>query len=975
MKSKPAITLFLIMLVTGSFFLLSTGSMTNSDDSQNLSAPQRVHTASSDLNLTPPSILVYTQFVDGRMGEEYENTMLAIDNTYGTNYQHTNLTDYTNLNSQLPGKDILLIPEQENANTTIMKTVGLAWAATLTNFVTSGGVVVLLDFGNVSAPGMGLHIYNASGLMHIGAVINQYPGGSMGLLHRHTFGDALCRRIEYQPAPRNNTIAVDTTDGTVALDIYQYPGDLNDPIAVHKRMGQGHVVFLGFDLSELDANYEQILGNAIRLPNNIVIDTSQNQEFDFEFPAQNYQAAAWVEDMLDAGFAVSRMDPASGFNPVLFNTSDVLICTIPYWTDVYSPSEIAAIDEYVANGGSVFLFSDWGSFGDEIRALVNNFGYDWARDSLWDTDDAMRTYQPSQIAYEGDNILSHPITTNVTRVEFYASDGFTTLPANAEKLIVTDRDGTSSWSGPGYAAEGVATMAVSRYGSGRVCVVLDSNFVDGTANTDSSAPNDYYDSNNSLILMNTIRWLAGAGAANEAPLISGLTHTPASPVNGDPLTVHVNVADTDGLDSITCHYRVNAGTWQNVTMTPEGGDLYSANIGNYYDTDTKEYYIQAFDSSIDMIESVSAIIYLNAINHFPSTPSLSDPGTSDDDGVFLLNWTSASDPDGYIARYEIEMSDTSGFTTIVDRWNSSIDEKVINVFNNDTYYFRVRSVDDYGTKGFWSNSQWINVVIVVDVVGPSITNQLLSPALPKHGESVTVTATVTDPRGIKNVTCYYNVNSGSWQSNSMVKGVGDQYSCDIGFFLVDDSIEYYITAFDNSSNFNLATTTISSFEILNQPPTAPILINPGTTIAVSHLIVNWTSGYDLEGAIDHYQLQMSASGDFTLILTQWNVTATDRELTGLSNGIYYLRVRTVDDHGAESAWSNVESIEVLVELPTTTTSTTATTTSTTTSGTVSVFDPNILNLVFLIVTGGFVIILVLVVYNYFRQKSQSRYTF
>jgi hypothetical protein len=719
---------------------------------------------------------------------------------------------------------------------------------------------------------------------------------------------------------------------------------------------------MGFDLQYPGPNYEQIVGNAIRLPNHVVIDTSQNQEFDFEFPAGDYQAAAWVEDMLDAGFAVSRLDT---FSPALFNASDVLICAIPYWTHDYGASEITAIDNYVANGGSIFMFSDWGTYGDEIRDLVNNFGYDWAQTSLWDTDDSMRTSYPSQIAYTGDNLINHPITTNVSRVEFYASDGFTIMPSNVERLIVSDWDGTSSWGGPGYTSDGVTTMAASHYGSGRVSVVLDSNFVDGSANTDNAAPNDYFDSDNAILLMNTIHWLAGAGLANETPLISGLTHTPASPVNGDPVTVYANVADTDGLDNITCHYRVNGGSWTNVTMIPEGGDLYSAAIGNYYDTDFKEYYIRAFDSSTDMMESVSDIVYLNAINHFPSTPTLHDPGISDDDGVFLLNWTATSDPDGFIARYEIEMSDTSWFTVILDRWNSSIDEKVITVYNNDTYYFRVRSVDDFGTKGYWSGMQWINVVIVLDTAGPTISTPILSPVTPLHGNSVTVSANITDPRGVKNATCYYSVNSGSWQSVGMTQGVGDEYSASIGSFLVDDIIEYYLEAFDNSTELNMANTSIQSFSIDNQPPSEPILIDPGTIVSVDHLVVNWTAGYDLENAIDHYELQISATNDFTLVLGEWNLTGTHRELTGLSNGVYYFRVRTVDDHGAVSAWSNVELVEISVELST----------SPTTTGIPTPFDPNILSLVVLIVTGGVVVIIILIIYNHFKQRSRRQYKF
>ncbi|MHA3964616.1 MAG: fibronectin type III domain-containing protein [Candidatus Thorarchaeota archaeon SMTZ1-45] len=968
MKSKSTITLLIVSLMASSLLMVTTLPITNTPTPQGIETPRGTYSTSADLSLSPPNILVYTEFVDSRVGEEYENTMTAINNTYGTDYQHTNLTDYTNLDTQLSGKDILLIPEQENANITIMKTVGLAWASALHTFVDDGGVVILLDFGNASNPGLGLHIYNESSLMQFGPVLDKYPGGTITLLHRSVFGDALCRRIDYQPAPRGNIFAVATTDGTIAIDDYY----TDDPIGVHKTIGRGHVVFLGFDLSDPDSNYEQIVGNAIRLPNHVVIDVSQNQEFDFEFPAQDYQAAAWVEDMLEAGFAVSRMDT---FSPALFNASEVLICYIPYWTDDYSTSEITAIDAYVADGGSILIFSDWGDNGDEIRALANNFGYDWARNCLWDTDDAMRTFQPSQIAYTGDNLLTHPITYNVSRVEFYASDGFTTLPANAEKILVSDWDGTSAWRDPGQpgpAAEGITLMAVSRYGSGRVCVALDSNFVDGTADTDSAAPEDYYDSDNDIILMNTVHWLTGVETANEAPLLSGLTHTPPSPLEGEPVTVYVNAVDADGLDNITCNYRGNGGAWLSVPMSPEGGDLYSATIGNFTHH-ADEYYVRAFDNSVDKIESMTAIVYLHTINAFPSTPTLHDPGTSDDDGVFLLNWTASVDPDGYIDRYEIEMSDTSWFTVILGRWNSSIDEKVITVYNNDTYYFRVRAVDDYGTKGFWSFPQSINVVIVEDTVAPSISTPTHSPLAPKQGESVTVMANITDPHGIESVICWYSVNSGSWISVAMVNTIGDRYEANIGSFLVDDIVEYDIHAYDNSTNHNEGVSSTESFQIINQPPTAPNLLDPGTTISVSHVIVNWMAGSDHENAIDHYQLQVSLYYNFATTLGEWNTTSLNFNVTDLVSGTYYFRVRVFDDHDAASLWSNIESIEVILDSTTSTPPTTPTTPTPTTGGTP--FDPDILNFILLIVTGGFVVIIIIIVASTVRQRSKRQYNF
>ena len=979
MNFRKVAAVTIALLAVAQVCIIFTGTGTESDSRVPLVTHEKQpHTPSaSQLELAPPSILVYTEFVDDRAGEEYENTMTAINNTFGTDYQYTNLTDYTNLDAQLPGKDILLIPEQETANTTIMKTVGTTWASTLTTFVNDGGVVVLLDFGNETAPGLGLHIYNESSLMQFGPVLGQYPSAALMEMNRITFGDALGRQVKYRWVPRNHTFAVATTDGVNAIADY----DTDSPVCVHKTMGRGHVVFLGFDLSDPGPYYEQIVGNAIRLPNHVVFDYSQESLYSWTNERQDqyyddeHPAIAFVEDLVEAGFAVSRMDT---LDAAFLNASDVVVCPIPRSpTDYYDAGEIAILDAYVANGGSIFIQSEHTTYGDDIRALANNFGYDWVRDTLLDTDDAMRWYYEADIAYTGDNILSHPITYNVSRVEFYASNGFSILPANAERIIVTDCDRTSCW-GPGgwfdnwLGADNITLMAVSRYGAGKVSVVLDSNFMDSVTfptdeDQDGDGTIDYYDSENDVLLLNTIHWLADNTPGNDAPLLSGLTHTPADPTNGSNITVYVTATDADGLANITCHYRLDVGDWQNVSMTPEGGDLYSAEIGTFYDTDFQDYYIRAFDNSADQIESVSSVVHLNGVNYLPTTPMLYDPGTTDDDGVFLLNWTASDDTDGYVDHYEIQMSDSSWFTTILDEIIAYTDDYDMMLFDNGTYYFRVRAVDDNGTGGFWCFPQNIHLNIIEDLVGPSVSTPLLSPEEPKHGDSVTVFADIIDPRDVKNATCYYRVNSGMWQSVGMTLGVGDEYSCDIGSFLVDDFIEYYIEAFDNSTNFNVANTSVLSFPILNEPPTAPILIDPGTTIAVSYFTLNWTAGSDLEGAISHYQLQMSATDDFTLILGEWNLTETDRDFSGLSNGVYYFRVRTVDDHDAVSAWSNVESIEINGGVPTFTVTPTTTTTLP--------FDPAILNLVLLMVSAGFVIILVLIAVNYLRQRSQKKYQF
>jgi hypothetical protein len=916
MKARSTITILLVLLMTSSIFVVNTAPTTDTNV-QSRETPQAPQTIAEAPSISAPQILVYTEFVDSRTDQEYENTMSAINNTYGTNYQQTNLTDYNNLDTYLPGKDILLIPEQELATITTMKNVGANWSSTLTDFVNNGGVVVMLDFGNVTAPGLGLHIYNQSGLMQFGPVLGQYPSAALMEMNRFTFGDALARKVKYRWVPQSNTFAVTTTDGAIAFADY----DTDSPVCVHKTMGKGHVVFLGFDMQYSDPYYEQIVGNSIRLPNHVVFDYSQQSEYTWlnERPDQYYDddhpAIAFVEDLVEAGFAVSRMDT---FDAAFLNASDVLVCPLPkQYIDEYEAAEIAILDAYVANGGSIFIQSDWSTYGDDIRALANNFGYDWARDDLWDTDDAMNWYYESQIAYTGDNILSHPITYNVSRVEFYAVDGFTTLPVNAERIIVTDWDKTSCWGEGGWydnwlGADGITLMAVSNYGAGKVSVVLDSNFMDSvTYPTDEDQDNDgvldYFDSDNDVLLLNTIHWLAGKMPANDAPLLAGMTHTPA--IDGNQVNVTVTATDSDGLANITCHYRLDTGDWYNVSMTHEGAGVYSAEIGTFYDTDFHDYYIRAFDNSADQIESVTSVVHLNGINYLPTTPMLYDPGTTDDDGIFLLNWTASSDTDGYVDHYEIQMSDSSLFTTILDEFTAFTDDYDMTLFDNGAYYFRVRAVDDNGTAGFWCFPQNLFVSITANSP-PAISSLNHSPIVPMNGFIVTISANILDTDGIDNATCYYRVNSGSWTPVTMVPGIGDEYYADIGSFEEKDFVEYYVSAFDNSTDSLESVSSTGSFEVYNMLPDIPVLNNPGTLDDDGVFLLNWTESTDEDGFVDHYEIQMSDSGTFSTILDQWTTTTNETWVSVSTNGMYYFRVKALDDHGEYAGFSNVVSIEV-----------------------------------------------------------------
>ncbi len=97
----------------------------------------------------------------------------------------------------------------------------------------------------------------------------------------------------------------------------------------------------------------------------------------------------------------------------------------------------------------------------------------------------------------------------------------------------------------------------------------------------------------------------------------------------------------------------------------------------------------------------------------------------------------------------------------------------------------------------------------IDIDPPLIVNIVYSPSNPSELDTIIINATVTDDSGVQSVTLYYMVNGGDWTEVSMTLITGDIYSVTIGPFVIADTIEYYVSAVDNSINNNLAIDTNS----------------------------------------------------------------------------------------------------------------------------------------------------------------------
>lgn len=164
--------------------------------------------------------------------------------------------------------------------------------------------------------------------------------------------------------------------------------------------------------------------------------------------------------------------------------------------------------------------------------------------------------------------------------------------------------------------------------------------------------------------------------------------------------------------------------------------------------------------------------------------------------------------DAFIAKFS-----TSGillWTTLVG--GSSSDEgEGIAISPDGCYYItgNTRSTDFPELNGYDDtfNGGTYDAFIrmfIEDFTEPLITNVYSIPEYPAINETILINCTVTDRSGIHNVTLYYRVNDGLWQSIAMMENVPSTYLAILDLTLqLDDVIEYYLIAVDDSPNHNV----------------------------------------------------------------------------------------------------------------------------------------------------------------------------
>ncbi len=409
----------------------------------------------------------------------------------------------------IPNYDILLIIEQENMNQSDLIDIASAWTTPLTTFVNGGGIVIVTDCDDVFPADLGngptMRILNETGLMTVFTPFASF-GWTNNLVNT---SDALARGVSASWTAPDGSVRFVTPDATVVVD------DGASAIVAHKIIGAGHVVLLGFDLFTTEPNSEILLANAIRLSRHVVFDQSHDN-----INRVTTGFSMFADDIAEQGFAVSSMDT---FSEAYLEAADVLVIPSADYHGVaeYTSSELDVIDDFVSSGGGLFLLSDFGAWGNVTDVVNERFGF--VRNKTWtlyDSDDFNPAGSGYSVIYSGsENIKNHSVTLNVNVMETWAGTGFDSYPGNAVPLIVTDTDGTSTYSSM-YPADGTIFAAALTYGLGRIVVIGDSDpFIN--SDLDSDGTEAYFDTDSEQFARNCIGWLSAAGIEEKIVVFDG----------------------------------------------------------------------------------------------------------------------------------------------------------------------------------------------------------------------------------------------------------------------------------------------------------------------------------------------------------------------------------------------------------------------------------------------------------------------
>lgn len=324
------------------------------------------------------------------------------------------------------------------------------------------------------------------------------------------------------------------------------------------------------------------------------------------------------------------------------------------------------------------------------------------------------------------------------------------------------------------------------------------------------------------------------------PTITSIQYSPTKPYPNETITISATITDASGIQSANLHYSINSGSFTSTSLSNSGSN-YFKNIGPYTAGTTIEYYITASDNSYNhntrTANNGGSNYHITVVEVDNTGPSITNIAHSPSDPTELDEITFSAD-----------ITDSSGILSanLYLRVNSGSWANYALSYSGDTYsielgpyikgsnldYFFV-AIDDSRINNEATNDNSNNYYSFYiedsDLTDPEITNIRKDPSTVNDLDSVLFSVDVYDISSISSVTLNLRINSGSFIEYSMSLATGITYEVERSPFTAGDIIYYYITAIDNSLNFNEATDNNSgmyySFSVQDSDNTEPSITN------------------------------------------------------------------------------------------------------------------------------------------------------
>ena len=198
------------------------------------------------------AVLAFTAYTDTT--REYPNTLAALSEYFpGYTLTETAATTEAAFQAALAGMDVFLIPEQEQGSIAQMEAFGTEIHDVLQDFVTAGGVVIACG----GAPPQSIQTFlNTTGLMPgMGAGID-VSGQTVDTATSHPLAEGMAASFQAADYALHCSV-IPGSAPVVTYDISQYP------LAATKIVGNGMVVFLGWDFYSYSDDQARLLANAV----------------------------------------------------------------------------------------------------------------------------------------------------------------------------------------------------------------------------------------------------------------------------------------------------------------------------------------------------------------------------------------------------------------------------------------------------------------------------------------------------------------------------------------------------------------------------------------------------------------------------------------------------------------------------------------------------------------------------------------